>query len=74
MSKKLLPCPSCGRQPKVYHGYCGGLYGDSIECDNCYAGDPMDPVLHYTDWDEAVRRWNDHAAVSAILGQANEEK
>lgn len=29
----LLPCPVCGKPPRVYHGSNGDECGDSVECD-----------------------------------------
>lgn len=59
----LPRCPHCGMPPLVYHGAHCGVYGDSIECDrdDCSGAGVDHPVWHYTAWDEAVRRWTEHA-------------
>ncbi len=66
MPDDLKPCPYCGRRPRVYHGASKGRYGDSVECDadDCPAPDDR-PIWPYVTWDEAVKRWNDHAAGKA---------
>lgn len=73
MGDQLLPCPYCGRTPYVYHGVYRGVCGDSIECgrDDCPEPDAaLDLVWHYTNWDKAVRRWNEHA--TSLTKQINE--
>lgn len=57
----LLPCPVCGKPPRVYHGANGDEYGDSVECDD--HDHDNGTVWPYTSWDEAVRRWNEYAKV-----------
>lgn len=63
---QIKPCPHCGRQPTLYHGVCGDVFGDSLECDRDDCPEPDDfrqpwPYVRYAD---AVRRWNEYASTA----------
>lgn len=55
---KPLPCPECGREPRVYDEF----YGVTAYCPNCYDGAPdageqiIGQGLHKAD---AVEAWNE---------------
>lgn len=73
---ELLPCPFCGRQPKVFPADADveGNAWTAIECANCVTSPPntqsVARVTHYAEsghFEAAVTAWNTRA-VSAAEG------
>ena len=56
---KLLPCPCCGKMPKLKDSSIGIIYCSNI--DGCILGDNME--FDYSMKHEAIKAWNTRAKV-----------
>lgn len=67
MSKKLKPCPFCGKEARLEHWKYNGEMVYEIKCSdlNC----PVPVVRHPIgyDLDEVIAKWNDRTDTSDML-------